>query len=281
MAPKTNRRRSSMGTLSEETRNTLEAAAAASSNTAEENEEVEMSDEQKEEQLRRVQTISTAFHGFDDDDIRALATSIQVVAFKRGEDILRKGESASWFGIVLQGTLDVLVNVGLGLIFHIRRGDVFGEQSMFEANAVRSADVVAGSDGLMGLFTFRGLEAFVEANPALGLKMVRALGRASVDKLTNEKARVICAGQAQPVEPPSAAARASSTRELSAALSHAAPQSAFLEGFTEAELGSIAQCGRRLPFRKGDVVFKKGQELAFGGVVLDGELEARPDSSAA
>ena len=133
MAPKAARRRSSMGTLSEEKRNTLEAAAtAAASNTAanDENDEVEMSDEQKEEELRRVQTISTAFHGFDEDDIRALATSIQVVAFKRGEDILRKGESASWFGIVLQGTLDVLVNVGAGLIFHIQRGDVFGERML-------------------------------------------------------------------------------------------------------------------------------------------------------
>ena len=91
-------------------------------------EESEMDVESKAAELRSVQMVSTAFHGFDDDDVHVLATAMQVVPFKAGDQILQKGEAATWFGILLQGYLDVLINSSAGLVFQIRRGAIFGEQ---------------------------------------------------------------------------------------------------------------------------------------------------------
>ena len=60
------------------------------------------------EYLNQVQSVSTYFHGFDRDDCEALATAMSIVKFEKGDEILRKGEPASWAGIVLEGDLDVL-----------------------------------------------------------------------------------------------------------------------------------------------------------------------------
>ena len=66
-----------------------------------------------EDYLRKVQLVSEHFHGFDDDDVQTLARTMDVVTFKEGEQILQRGEPASWVGIVLEGDLDVPVARGL------------------------------------------------------------------------------------------------------------------------------------------------------------------------
>ena len=128
-----------------------------------------------EDYLRKVQLVSEHFHGFDDDDVQTLARTMDVVTFKEGEQILQRGEPASWVGIVLEGDLDV--PVAPQLTFHLHRGDFLGELSVFESGT-RSADIVAGTDGVIGLLTFEALEAFLAENPPLGFKMLRAMGAA-------------------------------------------------------------------------------------------------------
>ena len=44
---------------------------------------------------------------------------------------------------------------------------------------------------MIGLFTFDGLERFMEVNPLLGLKIMRAVGFSTVTKLLHERGRVL------------------------------------------------------------------------------------------
>ena len=59
-----------------------------------------------EDELRSVQSVSAGFHGFDDDEVALLAQRMSVVEFSDGEQILCKGEDASWFGVLLRGELE-------------------------------------------------------------------------------------------------------------------------------------------------------------------------------
>ena len=155
-----------------------------------------------------MQAVSTEFHGFDAGDCDELSKSMTVVTFKQGDQarathalttnsaphqpkgdgpsasspqILSKGEAATWVGVLLRG--DVEARIAPGLTFGIHVGEFLGDMSLFEPNSGRGADVFASSDGIIGLFTFEGLEEFMEDNPLMGLKMIRAVGLSTVTKL--------------------------------------------------------------------------------------------------
>ena len=144
-------------------------------------------------ELHSVQAISSYFHGFDHHEVQRLAGAMTMAEFREDEKIMEKGEQASWFGLVLRGTVRAVITADIS--FNIHRGEFLGEQSIFEGPTapapVRSASVVGANDGLLGLITFDELQTFIRDEPALGLKLVTVLSKSSVAKLDAEKARAI------------------------------------------------------------------------------------------
>ena len=151
------------------------------------------------EALRGVQAVSRHFHGFDDYEVRVLAKAMSMVEFHEGDSIIEKGETASWFGVLLSGTVHAVIAPDLR--FPIHRGEILGEQSLFSQPSTRSASVVGATAGMMGLFTFDELAAFVQDAPALGLRLVSLLGHASAEKLDAERAIAVRDARPAPMAP--------------------------------------------------------------------------------
>ena len=70
----------------------------------------EVSTEEAEALLTFVQTISSSFRGFLADEVTVLSENLSVMRFDEEQVVMQKGESGSWFGVLLSGTLTVKKN---------------------------------------------------------------------------------------------------------------------------------------------------------------------------
>lgn len=217
-------------------------------------------------ELQRVQAVSTHFRGFDESEVRRLAAAMSVVEFKEGEKIIEKGEEASWFGILLRGTMRAVISEDVS--FPIARGEFLGEQAVFESS-IRSASVVAATDGILGSFTYDELEAFVEKEPTIGLRLVNALGRASADKLDAEIAGAIESTAASP----SWLALQPAAHQLRQLTVVAATDACALGPLSIQECKTLFHYAKVVPFKEGQTILKAGQEVPYAAMVLQGEVE--------
>ena len=69
----------------------------------------EVSTEEAEALLTFVQTISSSFRGFLADEVTVLSENLSVMRFDEEQVVMQKGESGSWFGVLLSGTLTVKI----------------------------------------------------------------------------------------------------------------------------------------------------------------------------
>ena len=60
---------------------------------------------------------------------------------------MQKGESGSWFGVLLSGTLTVKITDTI--LIPIPAGAIIGEMAMWHRGAERSATIVGGQPGLI------------------------------------------------------------------------------------------------------------------------------------
>ena len=78
--------------------------------------------------LDRVQAISKSFRGFTEDETAAMADYFSVMHFGAGQTVIAKGETGTWFGVLLSGTLEVEITPTLAVTFH--EGALCGELSL-------------------------------------------------------------------------------------------------------------------------------------------------------
>ena len=85
-----------------------------------------------EEMLQMIQELhgSTAVHnqffnGLSEGDLECLAGSITLLDYDKGDVIVSSGEIASWFGILMSGKMDVIMNSKV--IASMSPGDFLGE----------------------------------------------------------------------------------------------------------------------------------------------------------
>jgi CRP-like cAMP-binding protein len=220
------------------------------------------------EALRGVQAVSRHFHGFDDYEVRVLAKAMSMVEFHEGDSIIEKGETASWFGVLLSGTVHAVIAPDLR--FPIHRGEILGEQSLFSQPSTRSASVVGATAGMMGLFTFDELAAFVQDAPALGLRLVSLLGHASAEKLDAERAIAVRDARPAPMAP--AWKQLKQPTELLRLFTEVAGRSRDLSTLSAADCEALFSVGHVLPFAAGEELVGAGQEVPFAAVVLSGEV---------
>ncbi|WP_321283856.1 cyclic nucleotide-binding domain-containing protein [uncultured Vibrio sp.] len=119
------------------------------------------------------------FQNIDQGNMQKVLKLFRVKDLKKNEIILRKGEAAGNFHIVVSGEVDILNDAGIP-ISQLSAGDVFGEMSLLCDENI-GATVQAGSDCRL-LFTGRNnFKSILQNYPGLNAYFTRLLARRLTD----------------------------------------------------------------------------------------------------
>lgn len=120
------------------------------------------------------------------EEIQALARNVELCEFRKGETILRHGDTGDSMFFIFEGSLDIQIPKENGektSVASLWPGDCVGEISMLTGEP-RSADVVALSDVLLLQVTKEGIQPVLSNNPDLVDKLSRILAER---KIQNQK----------------------------------------------------------------------------------------------
>ena len=135
-----------------------------------ENEE-KTSAKREKEVAHRMQMLSVVklFAGFQEDELRQVATGLYVTPFTKGEVITRQGTMAHWLYLLVSGEVEVWYEA-LGrerqLIARLGAGEVFGEMGMMTGEPCRST-VTAQTNVECYRIDKLAFEAILRERPAL------------------------------------------------------------------------------------------------------------------
>lgn len=115
---------------------------------------------------------------FEHDDWQLLLEHAERRTFQADETLLEAGEAARVMFIVVEGSLNVVVEDSGGdrRIDTIEAPSVFGEQTFLDGRP-RSASIAARTDGACYCLHIEGLRALVRANPGLAAVFLYDLAR--------------------------------------------------------------------------------------------------------
>lgn len=115
--------------------------------------------------------------GFEEPGRRALTAYGQFHAFKPGQVVIREKENQDRLYLLIRGELRALHRLkgGMTPLGVIRPNEWFGEINIFDPQ-VASAMVMAHSDSQAWSIGRSGLEAFLNAQPALGCQLLLGVG---------------------------------------------------------------------------------------------------------
>ena len=133
-----------------------------------------------EELLLKAKARSIFLERFNDADVANMASFLNVLSFAKDEAIIRKGETASWVGIILSGELGAFVDGNL--VGKMGTGTIVGEMAFFTGGE-RMADVNGVADGFIALIMTHNMLDLLEGAPLTGCKLVRALGTSALSQL--------------------------------------------------------------------------------------------------
>ncbi|KAL1521224.1 hypothetical protein AB1Y20_022773 [Prymnesium parvum] len=131
--------------------------------------------------LARTQEVSQWFHGFARDELQTLARTLTVLEFAAGDLILQHGETASFFGLMLEGSLAPQVDGSVLSAQPRGIGEIIGEMSLF-TGGIRGASMVALTAGSLAVYKFASLERLRHADEKLARKLSWQLARAALAK---------------------------------------------------------------------------------------------------
>ncbi|HOW82338.1 MAG TPA: cyclic nucleotide-binding domain-containing protein [Spirochaetota bacterium] len=103
----------------------------------------------------------------------------QIVFYQRSEKIIKAGTTEQRMYIILEGEVEISLSDGNSriVVAKLRKGDFFGEISLFN-NTPRSADAIAAGDvKLAYIDSVEELKAFLLKNPVFAAKMVHILAQ--------------------------------------------------------------------------------------------------------
>ena len=140
----------------------------------------EVTPEQAIELLHQTQQVSPYFRDFDFQQLLDLSDELTILHFRAGETVLFQGQPATFFGVLLQGSL--LPVVGDAPVGEQRAvGDIIGEMALF-SGGTRNVSMVATADGYLAVVQFAQLEQLKGSNPGLADKINDQLARAALSK---------------------------------------------------------------------------------------------------
>ena len=118
-----------------------------------------------------------------------LARHLTVMRFEEKQMVLQKGEEASWFGILLSGSLSIALPGG-GEI-SVWPGTIVGEMALWIEDATRAATISGAKGGLIATMLVSELVPFLEKQPVVGSRLVELMAanslRSSLDNLRRQK----------------------------------------------------------------------------------------------
>jgi CRP-like cAMP-binding protein len=147
--------------------------------------ESEVSAKEAETHLLDLRDEHEEWKEFSERDVKLLARIFGVLKFENKESIMKQGEGATFFGILLSGSALITVNLPdkKKLNFPLTKGGVLGEMAYFEGGA-RSADVNASGaqPTLFAVMTYDDLEKLHEVSGQLQSKLVVMFATKSLEK---------------------------------------------------------------------------------------------------
>ena len=138
------------------------------------------------EHINLLQSQGIAFTNFTQDDIGCLAEALSVNRFECGHTVVEKGETGSWFGVLLSGTLRVILPQDT---ITIQPGALLGEMAVWKDDNVRVASMEGGEPGLIATMLRTELPQFVGECPHVGVKLMGMMAEGTLAKHTDNLRR--------------------------------------------------------------------------------------------
>ena len=115
------------------------------------------------------------FTGFDDRQIADVLSIAKERRFAAGGTIIRQGESALGFYLLVEGRTEV--RSGDAVLARLGPGDYFGEMALLLTDTPRTADVVALEDTTCLVITQWAFKALLAAHPDMAAAVMSELAR--------------------------------------------------------------------------------------------------------
>ena len=141
--------------------------------------ESDVTREEAEGLLTFVQTVSTSFRGYSEEDIALLSEHLSVMRFDVGQVVMQEGEQGTWFGVLLEGSLAVEIP---GVTIVVPAGAIVGEMAMWQRGATRSATLKGHEKGLIATMLVDDLPQLYAASPGTCAKLMRQMGQTALSK---------------------------------------------------------------------------------------------------
>lgn len=125
------------------------------------------------ELAKRLKKISI-LGALSDAQLKTLAKWTEVVAFEKGETVVKRGDRGNGLYLILDGSADV--RRGSRSLARLGAGQFFGEMSLFD-NLPRSADVVAMQPSKMAVLQKYEFWGFAASQPGVVLNVLEEMSR--------------------------------------------------------------------------------------------------------
>ncbi len=117
------------------------------------------------------------FEDFSDEELGDVEQIVTLRRFQRNEMIVRQGDPSNSVFIVLSGSVAVFRDSGMRetILSLFATGQIFGEMSMFDKTAVRSASVRAVTTSVLGIFSREDFGAMVSRSSKMSRELLQLL----------------------------------------------------------------------------------------------------------
>lgn len=120
-------------------------------------------------------------HGLSDDEVKKIAAISQVCAFSNNDEVIREFDPACDVFIIVEGKALVTTSNG-DMIARPKVGAIVGEIGLFSQES-RTATVLSDGDSKMIKVCGDDLNALFDREPAIGVKVLRNVGRTLCEHL--------------------------------------------------------------------------------------------------
>ena len=219
-----------------------------------------------------------SFRGLERHELDALFGIAERLAVKAGTFVVRAGDPADAFFMVVDGRLEVRAMEMA--VATISPGHLVGEMPLIHPDPVRRADVVAVSDARLFRFPYDRYHRLAGQDPDLARKFRSNLGRvvASRDWTTQASARPAADVPGASAPPPTLSQKlvipkaTGISPERQDRLARLARHPVF-SGLSEQERADLESVGRVVPITEGLELFRAGEPATSFLFVLEGQLE--------
>jgi CRP-like cAMP-binding protein len=123
---------------------------------------------------------ASLFMALDDDDLNKIDPYIGTVELEAGDTLFSEGDNSNYAAFVIDGQLEVIkkdINNKEKVVSSFSKGSAIGELALLDG-LPRSATVRAKSAASVTVLDRQGLDAIIEEELRVGVKILRHLARA-------------------------------------------------------------------------------------------------------